>query len=85
MSEQPQPTSDSDDQSGETIGASSPGAAGTTEKDYYRGHVTEATAEQRTWVEARRGAEAAEPGSAGADRATGHMDGKPSVEGSVAR
>jgi hypothetical protein len=33
MSEQPQPTSDSGDQSGETIGASSPGAAGTTEKD----------------------------------------------------
>jgi hypothetical protein len=33
MSEQPEPTSDSDDHSGETIGASSPGAAGTTEKD----------------------------------------------------
>ena len=33
MSEQPETTSDSDDQSGDTIGASSPGAAGTTEKD----------------------------------------------------
>ncbi|HEX8096039.1 DUF3072 domain-containing protein [Jatrophihabitans sp.] len=33
MSEQPRTTSDSDDQSGDTIGASSPGAAGTTEKD----------------------------------------------------
>ena len=33
MSEQPQPSSEPDDQNGETIGASSPGAAGTTEKD----------------------------------------------------
>jgi hypothetical protein len=33
MSEQPEPTSDLGDQSGDTIGASSPGAAGTTEKD----------------------------------------------------
>ena len=34
MSEQPEPTSDSGDQStGDTIGASSPGAAGTTAKD----------------------------------------------------
>jgi hypothetical protein len=33
MSEQPPPTSEPDEQSGETIGASSPGATGTTEKD----------------------------------------------------
>jgi NADH-quinone oxidoreductase subunit I len=67
------------------VEAPHPMVAGTTEKDYYRGQVTEATAEQRAWVEARRGAEAAEPGSPEADRATGHMTGKPSVEGSVAR
>jgi hypothetical protein len=33
MSEQPEPTSDADAQGGDTIGASSPGATGTTEKD----------------------------------------------------
>lgn len=33
MSEQPKSTSNSDEQSRDTIGASSPGAAGTTEKD----------------------------------------------------
>ena len=33
MSEQPEPTSDVDDQRGDTIGASRPGVAGTTEKD----------------------------------------------------
>ena len=33
MSEQPRSTSNSDEQSRDTIGASSPGAAGTTEKD----------------------------------------------------
>ncbi|HEX8306422.1 MAG TPA: DUF3072 domain-containing protein [Jatrophihabitans sp.] len=33
MSEQPEPTSDPGDPSGDTIGANSPGAAGTTEKD----------------------------------------------------
>jgi NADH-quinone oxidoreductase subunit I len=67
------------------VEAPHPMVNGTTEKDYYRGHVTEATAEQKAWVEARRGADAAQPGSPDADRATGHMAGKPSVEGSVAR
>jgi NADH-quinone oxidoreductase subunit I len=57
-----------------------PLVAGTTEKDYYNGLVTQATPEQRAWVEARRGEGAAE-----ADRATGSTDGKPAVEGSVAR
>lgn len=33
MSEQPGTTSDSDDRTEDTIGASSPGASGTTEKD----------------------------------------------------
>lgn len=33
MSDQPESSRNSDDQSGETIGASTPGAAGTTEKD----------------------------------------------------
>src|SRR5919199_1731502 len=49
------------------VEAPHPMVAGTTEKDYYRGHVTEATAEQRAWVETRRGADAAQPGAAEAD------------------
>ncbi len=61
-----------------------PMVAGTDDKDYYRGAVTEATAEQRAYVEARRGP-AAGDGDASSDRASGHTDGKPSVEGSVAR
>ena len=35
------------------VAAPHPAVAGTTEKDYYSGRVTEATAEQRAWVEAR--------------------------------
>jgi NADH-quinone oxidoreductase subunit I len=68
------------------VEAPHPMVAGTNEKDYYRGQVTEATAEQKSWVEARRG-DQPDPSGTGpdADRATGHMDGKPSVEGSVAR
>ena len=46
--------------------------------------VTEATADQRAYVAARGGPAAAE-GDAQSDRAGGHTDGKPSVEGSVAR
>ncbi len=70
------------------VEAPHPMVAGTTEKDYYGGIVTEATAEQRSYVEARRGPAAAD-GDASSDPATGHAsghtDGKPSVEGSVAR
>jgi NADH-quinone oxidoreductase subunit I len=66
-----------------------PMGAGTTEKDYYRGLVTEATPEQKAYVEARRGQAASgdDPADdlADADRATGHNGGTPSVEGSVAR
>ena len=64
------------------VEAPHPMVAGTTDKDYYRGHVTEATPEQKSWVEAHRGGDGT---GADADRSTGHMDGKPSVEGSVAR
>ncbi|HYY10946.1 MAG TPA: NADH-quinone oxidoreductase subunit NuoI [Kineosporiaceae bacterium] len=64
------------------VEAPHPMVAGTTEKDYYRGAVTEATAEQKAYVEASRGTDGTGPDD---DRATGHMDGKPSVEGSVAR
>jgi NADH-quinone oxidoreductase subunit I len=66
------------------VEAPHPMVAGTTEKDYYGGLVTEATADQRAYVDARRGPAAAE-GDAQSDRASGHTDGKPSVEGSVAR
>jgi NADH-quinone oxidoreductase subunit I len=66
------------------VDAPHPMVAGTTEKDYYRGQVTEATAEQRAWVEARRGGGADQTGE-DTDRATGQVDGTPSVEGSVAR
>jgi NADH-quinone oxidoreductase subunit I len=64
-----------------------PMVAGTTEKDYYRGLVTEATPDQKAYVEARRGQAASgeDPEAGSGDRATGHTDGKPSVEGSVAR
>ena len=73
-----------------------PMVAGTTEKDYYRGLVTEATPDQKAYVEARRGEAASgdddreddrdDDRDAGtADRASGYTDGKPSVEGSVAR
>jgi NADH-quinone oxidoreductase subunit I len=64
------------------VEAPHPMVAGTDEKDYYRGEVTEATADQKAWVESRRGDDGTGPD---ADRASGHMDGKPSVEGSVAR
>jgi NADH-quinone oxidoreductase subunit I len=64
------------------VEAPHPMVAGTNEKDYYNGLVTEATPEQRSWVEARRGTPGTGPD---ADRATGHMTGKPAVEGSVAR
>jgi NADH-quinone oxidoreductase subunit I len=64
------------------VEAPHPMVAGTTERDYYNGRVTEATAEQRSWVESRRGAA---PDAASADRSSGHVEGKPSVEGSVAR
>src|SRR3954470_16719205 len=66
------------------VEAPHPMVAGTTEKDYYGGLVTEATADQRAYVDARRRHAAAE-GDAQSDRASGHTDGKPSVEGSVAR
>jgi hypothetical protein len=56
--------------------------AGTTEKDYYNGLVTEATSEQRTWVEARRGESAAHDGD---DDRSGDAPVRPEVEGSVGR
>ncbi|HVN11438.1 MAG TPA: NADH-quinone oxidoreductase subunit NuoI [Kineosporiaceae bacterium] len=62
------------------LGAPHPMVAGTTEKDYYNGRVTEATAEQRAWVEARRGAPGPDP-----DAGVGHSGGTPAAEGSVAR
>src|SRR5437660_4353875 len=56
------------------VEAPHPMVGGTTEKDYYGGLVTEATADQRAYVDARRGPAAAE-GDAESDRATGHTDG----------
>ncbi len=61
------------------VEAPHPMVAGTDEKHYYRGQVTEATPEQKAYVEARRGPGAATGGSGDP------VDGKPSVEGSVAR
>jgi len=55
-----------------------PMVADTTEKDYYNGLVTEATPEQRAWVDARRG-----EGAADEDR-SGGATGRPEVEGVAA-
>jgi NADH-quinone oxidoreductase subunit I len=64
------------------VEAPHPAVAGTSERDYYNGLVTEATPEQREWVEARRGTPGTRPDD---DRSSGHIEGKPSVEGSVTR
>jgi NADH-quinone oxidoreductase subunit I len=55
-----------------------PMVAGTTEKDYYNGVVTEATPEQRAWVEGRRGEGAAD------EDPSGGATGRPEVEGVAA-
>ncbi|MGZ4612890.1 MAG: NADH-quinone oxidoreductase subunit NuoI [Kineosporiaceae bacterium] len=67
------------------LDAPHPMVAGTTEKDYYNGLVTEATAEQRSWVEARRGASDGAPDADATGRTTGNADEKAAAEGSVAR
>src|SRR3954463_1164564 len=54
-----------------------PMVADTTEKDYYNGLVSEATAAQRAWVEPRRG-----EGAADQDR-SGGATGRPEVEGTA--
>jgi NADH-quinone oxidoreductase subunit I len=60
------------------VEAPHPMVAGTTEKDYYNGLVTEATPEQKSWVEARRG-----EGAASEDR-SGGVTGRSEVEGVAA-
>jgi NADH-quinone oxidoreductase subunit I len=60
------------------VEAPHPMVAGTTEKDYYNGLVTEATPEQRAWVEARRGE------SGLTEDRSGGATGRAEVEGTAA-